>query len=174
MKKILIVIDMQNDFITGSLGSEFAEAIIPDVKAKILEYKSRGDVVIFTRDTHDENYLNTLEGQYLPVVHCIHETNGWKIHSDLADSAEDCLIVDKNYFGYLGWDIDLQTYGENIDEIELCGVCTDVCVVTNALILRTQFPTVKITVDGKCCAGVTEESHKAALLTMKMCHINVI
>ena len=174
MKKILVVIDMQNDFISGSLGSAQAQAIVPSVKAKIREYEDRGEQVIFTRDTHYDDYLETQEGKILPVVHCIHKTEGWEVHSDLVKDLRSCRLVDKNTFGFLGWEQELKAYLGEVEEIELCGVCTDVCVVTNALILKTLFPTVKITVDGSCCAGVTEESHEAALLTMHMCQVNVM
>ena len=187
VKKLLIVIDMQNDFVTGSLGSPQAENIVPAIKIKIEEYKKNGDHVIFTRDTHTENYLETQEGKCLPVIHCIEGTRGYEIIDEL-DTA-DCLIFDKPTFGSIELAgllalkcVDDQShYGnkekqfgdENIDEIELCGLCTDICVVSNALILKAMLPETRITVDPSCCAGVTEESHEAALLTMKMCQINV-
>ena len=168
MKKTLIVIDMQNDFIDGALGTKEAQAIVPNVKKKIEEYQARGDKVFFTRDTHFENYLNTNEGKHLPVEHCIKNTYGWQISDEL--NTEDCAIIDKTTFGHRGW----WTWNFDVDEIELCGLCTDICVVSNALILKTTFPEINITVDASCCAGVTPESHKAALTTMKMCQINVI
>lgn len=169
MKKALIVIDMQNDFISGALGSPQAEKILPNVKAKINEYKQNGDKVIFTRDTHYENYLDTQEGKFLPVKHCIIGTDGHLIASDL--NTEGCELFDKPNFGSI--ELAKQAAEQNFDEIELCGLCTDICVVSNALILKAQLPETKITVDAACCAGVTEESHKAALLTMKMCQVNV-
>jgi nicotinamidase-related amidase len=169
MKKTLIVIDMQNDFINGTLGTKEAQAIVPNVKQKIEEYKSRGDNIIFTRDTHFDNYLETNEGKHLPVKHCIEKTYGWCIHDDLDEV--DYLHIDKESFGYNSWDlwIDWDT-----ESIELVGLCTDICVVSNALILKATFPELPISVDASCCAGVTPESHQAALETMKMCQINVI
>ena len=167
MKKLLIVIDMQNDFITGALGSSQAQAIVPFVKEKLEEYKDAG--VLFTKDTHFENYLETQEGKNLPVPHCIKGTGGWEIIPEISQYAND--IYEKKSFG----DTDFPAYIAKYepDEIELCGVCTDICVVSNALILKAYFPEMKISVDAKCCAGVSEESHKAALLTMKMCQIGV-
>jgi len=166
MKKTLIVVDMQNDFIDGSLGTKEAEAIVENVKEKIGQYKMRGDEVIFTRDTHEENYLQTSEGKKLPVKHCVRGTHGWEIAEGLEFS--DALIIDKPTFGWTSWD------DFNFEEIEIVGLCTDICVVSNALILKAMFPDAVITVDASCCAGVTPETHKAALKTMEMCQINVI
>jgi len=169
MKKLLIVVDMQNDFIMGSLGSPQAQRILPNVKAKIEDYKQKGNVVIFTRDTHYENYLTTQEGKFLPVVHCIEGTNGHLIADSL--DVDGCEIFDKPNFGSL--ELAKRVAMGGYDEIELCGLCTDICVVSNALILKAGLPETKITVDARCCAGVTGESHNAALLTMKMCQVNV-
>lgn len=166
MGKTLIVVDMQNDFIDGSLGTAEAQKIVPAVKAKITEYQNRGDRIIFTRDTHGDNYLETPEGKKLPVKHCIKGTQGWEIAAGL--TVPGCTYIDKPTFGWLHWDT------ENFEEIELAGLCTDICVVSNALILKATFPDVEITVDAGCCAGVTPKTHKAALETMKMCQINVI
>lgn len=168
MKKILIVVDMQNDFIDAALGTKEAQAIVPNVKKKIEEYKARGDEVIFTRDTHFENYLKTNEGKHLPVEHCIKHTYGWQISDEL--NTEGSTIIDKTTFGYRSW----WGWEFNVDEIELCGLCTDICVVSNALILKAQYPEVDITIDASCCAGVTPETHQAALTTMKMCQINIV
>ena len=167
--KTLIVIDMQNDFIDCALGTPEAQAIVPNVKKKIEEYDAREDAIIFTRDTHFESYLSTNEGKNLPVKHCIVDTHGWKI----ADGLEvPCArYIDKPTFGWTGWG---RLEFEDEDEIEIVGLCTDICVVSNALILKATYPEIKITVDASCCAGVTPESHKAALQTMKMCQINVI
>jgi nicotinamidase-related amidase len=170
MKKVLIVVDMQNDFITGTLGSPEAQQILPNVKAKIESYKKNGDRIIFTRDTHCDNYLTTQEGQYLPVVHCIQGTNGHQIADGL--DINDCQVLDKPNFGSM--ELAKKIAEAEFDEIELCGLCTDICVVSNAIILKAQLPETKITVDARCCAGVTEESHNAALLTMKMCQVSVI
>ena len=186
--KTLIVIDMQNDFVSGVLGTKEAQAIMPNVKKKIKEYKDLGYKIVFTRDTHHKDYLDTMEGKFLPVKHCIEGTDGWEISNELDTSIADC-IIDKQNFGYVGWVNYLSTftYGEDeeknwlcdlIEEcpesIEIVGLCTDICVVSNALILKATYPEVEITVDASCCAGVTPESHNAALLTMKMCQINVI
>ena len=169
MGRVLVVVDMQNDFVNGSLGSEDACRIIPNVKKKISEYQKNGDTIIFTRDTHDENYLKSQEGKYLPVPHCIYGTDGWNIVDGL--EVENCHYIDKPNFGWPHWD--KNAFGDE-DEIELIGVCTDICVVSNALILKAMYPETHITVDADCCAGVTPESHRAALLTMKSCQIDVI
>lgn len=165
MKRTLIVVDMQNDFISMALGTPEAVAILPKVKQKIKEYISRGDEIIFTRDTHNENYLNTPEGKKLPVPHCIRGSIGW----ELADGiyVEGCRIIDKPNFGWPYWDL------EDLRKVEIVGLCTDICVVSNALIIKAQFPDIELTVDSSCCAGVTPESHEAALTTMKMCQIDV-
>ncbi|MCL2863745.1 MAG: cysteine hydrolase [Methanimicrococcus sp.] len=170
MKKLLIVVDMQNDFITGALGSPQAQSIVPAVKEKIEAYKQNAYQVLFTRDTHNDNYLATMEGKYLPVVHCVKGTDGHLISGEL--DAAGCEMFDKPNFG--SPELAKHVAEGGFDEIELCGLCTDICVVSNALILKAYLPETEITVDAKCCAGVTEESHKAALLTMKMCQVNVI
>ena len=170
MAKLLIVIDMQNDFITGTLGSPRAQRILPNVTAKITEYRQNGGKIIFTRDTHSDNYPATQEGKYLPTVHCVKGTEGHLI--DAGVDTDGCVVLDKPNFGSL--ELAELVAGDNeFDEIELCGLCTDICVVSNALILKARLPETKITVDARCCAGVTEESHKAALLTMKMCQVNI-
>lgn len=169
MKKLLVVVDMQNDFITGALGSPQAQQILSAVKAKIELHKQIGSDIIFTRDTHQKNYLETQEGEYLPVVHCIEGTEGHSISGELDTSG--CEIFDKPNFGSLA--LAEKIAAGNYDEIELCGVCTDICVVSNALILKAKLPETKVTVDSRCCAGVTVESHKAALLTMKMCQVTI-
>ena len=163
--KTLIVIDMQNDFIDGSLGTAEAVAIVDNVKAKIKEYVDRGDQIIFTRDTHQEDYMETNEGKHLPVVHCIEGTDGWQIRDGLY--AEGAEIINKPSFGYTGWN------NYSFEEVELIGLCTDICVVSNALIIKALFPEIKVSVDSSCCAGVTPESHDAALKTMQMCQIEV-
>ena len=163
--KTLIVVDMQNDFIDGSLGTREAQAIVPNVKKKIQEYKNRGDEIIFTRDTHQSDYLDTPEGKKLPVVHCIEGAKGWQIADGL--EVEGCTYIDKPTFGWTHWN------QRTFQEIEMVGLCTDICVVSNALILKATFPSVEITVDASCCAGVTPQTHLAALETMKMCQILV-
>lgn len=166
--KTLIVIDMQDDFIYGSLGSPEAQAIVPNVKKKIEEYESRGDKVIFTRDTHFKNYLESHEGKNLPVPHCIEGTHGWEIIEEI--DKPECQHLNKLTFGYMGWDLRL----DKPEEIEIVGVCTDICVISNALILRATFREAEITVDASCCAGSTPANHLAALQVMKFCDIDVI
>ncbi len=169
--KILIVVDMQNDFIDGALGTKEAEAIVPFVKEKISSYKEKGDTVIFTRDTHEENYMDTMEGSKLPVPHCIKGTKGWEISPEL--DTEDAKIIDKVTFGSTLLPEYIKTL-EDVEEIELVGLCTDICVISNTLLLKAAFPETKITVDGRCCAGVTPESHENALKAMQMCHIDIL
>lgn len=166
--KYLIVVDMQVDFISGSLGSAHAAAIVPKVLEKVKHYEGH---VIFTRDTHGTDYLTTQEGRKLPVVHCIKDTAGWQICEELRPYTDD--IVDKITFGSVELLRILREYGEPIEEIELCGLCTDICVISNAMILKASFPEVQITVDGNCCAGVTMESHQTALDAMRAVQINI-
>ncbi len=167
MKKTLIVVDMQNDFIDGSLGTKEAQEIVEKVKNKIKQYYDAKNRIIFTRDTHGENYLDTPEGKKLPVKHCIIGTKGWEIAEGL--ETEGAEYINKPTFGWIHWN-DIKDF----EAIELVGLCTDICVVSNALILKAMFPDVEITVDASCCAGVTPQTHKAALETMKMCQIQVI
>ena len=166
MKKTLIVVDMQKDFIDGALGTKEAVAIVDNVKKKIAAYQADGDEIIFTRDTHQPDYLNTNEGKYLPVEHCIEGTDGWRIQEDL--EVPGAIYINKPTFGYLNW----KEY--NLEEVEIIGLCTDICVVSNALIIKAIYPEIKVTVDANCCAGVTPESPTAALTTMKMCQVEVI
>ena len=169
MKKITVVVDMQNDFVRGSLENRDAVYIIPS----ILEEISKSDVVIYTRDTHFDDYLETQEGKSLPVPHCINKTHGWEIADGLY--RQGCMVVDKYTFGstwlpqYL-----VSNYRHVMDSIELIGLCTDICVISNAMILKANFPALPIIVDSSCCAGVTPESHNNALSVMKMCQIEVI
>ena len=166
--KYLIVVDMQNDFTTGSLGSPHAAAIIPHVVEKVKSFEGR---VIFTRDTHGEDYMQTQEGRNLPVIHCIKDTPGWQICDELLPFAE--TVVDKPTFGSTALAHLLASSAEPMEEIELCGLCTDICVISNAMILKAAFPEVKMTVDASCCAGVTVESHNTALDAMKAVQIEV-
>ena len=166
MKKTLIVVDMQKDFIDGALGTKEAVAIVENVKKKIAEYQANGDEIIFTRDTHQADYLETNEGKHLPVEHCIEGTDGWQIYAGL--EVPGAIYINKPNFGYVGW----AEY--QLEEVEMVGLCTDICVVSNALILKATFPEIKVTVDASCCAGVTPESHEAALTTMRMCQVEVI
>ncbi|MCC2253331.1 cysteine hydrolase [Ruminococcus sp. CLA-AA-H200] len=177
MKKILAVIDMQNDFIDGALGTKEAEAIVPGVIQKIRDFDG---TVIATRDTHGEDYLNTEEGKNLPVVHCVKGTHGWEIQSGIKEALlakPDSLVIDKPTFG----SVELGEYvkklnesGDPVEEITLIGLCTDICVISNALLLKAYLPEVPIRVVKSCCAGVTPESHIQAIEAMKMCQIEVI
>lgn len=169
--KILCVIDMQNDFIDGALGTNEAVAITNNVAKKIELYRKNGDRVIFTRDTHYDNYMETQEGRNLPVPHCIKDTDGWQISSKLA--VGDSLIIDKPTFG----SVQLSEYIaglEGVDEVELIGLCTDICVISNAMLIKARLPEVRVSVDSACCAGVTPESHSNALSAMKMCQIEIL
>ena len=173
MRKILIVIDMQNDFIDGALGTGEAVSIVEAVKEKIRSYPS-GDVMA-TMDTHGENYLETQEGRMLPVVHCIRGTEGWKIHADVAALLGDARVFKKPSFGSMRLAEVLKKLSREEEiELELIGLCTDICVVSNALLLKAAMPEVRISVDASCCAGVTPEKHRAALETMRSCQICVV
>lgn len=166
MKKTLIVVDMQNDFIDMALGTPEAVAIVPAVKAKIEAYVRGGHEIIYTRDTHGEDYLDTPEGRKLPVPHCIRGTKGWEIADGLY--VDGCQIIDKPNFGWPNWK------ELTLEDVELIGLCTDICVVSNALIIKAVFPNAAVKVDKTCCAGVTPATHEAALATMAMCQIDVI
>jgi len=168
--RILVVVDMQNDFIDGALGTPEAQAIVGRVAAKVEAYKNRGDEVVFTRDTHGENYLTTQEGRNLPVKHCIRETDGWRIASAIDTSG--CTILDKVTFGSM----ELAEYVAQRKpmSVELVGLCTDICVISNAMILKASMPEVPVGVDASCCAGVTPESHKNALGAMKACQVVIL
>ena len=168
--KVLVVVDMQNDFIDGALGTKEAQLIVSKVQQKIETYISNNDVIIFTRDTHFENYLETQEGKNLPVKHCIKDSFGWQISSKL--DVANSTIIDKPVFGSLEL-AEIVSKIENISEIELVGLCTDICVISNAFILKSKFPEVLISVDSSCCAGVSPESHNRALESMKTCQIMI-
>lgn len=179
---ILIVVDMQNDFVTGALGTPEAQAIVPKVVEKIKNWKGP---VFYTMDTHDEDYLNTQEGKHLPIVHCIEETDGWKLVDEIGNFVTDHeQIYHKKTFGSYELFIDAalndsqriyQTlFPGSVDSITLVGLCTDICVISNALLLKAALPEVPVVVDASCCAGVTPESHKNALAAMKMCQIEIV
>lgn len=172
MRRILVVVDMQNDFIDGALGTKEAVQIVDPVIQKIKQYDVKD--IYATRDTHGMDYLSTQEGKNLPVEHCIKGTKGWEIREEIADLLEGAVIVNKPTFGSfeLAELLSKENEKEELD-IELVGLCTDICVVSNALLLKAKMPEIKISVDESCCAGVTVESHKAALETMKMCQISV-
>ncbi|MBQ8086827.1 MAG: cysteine hydrolase [Clostridia bacterium] len=172
MRKILIVIDMQNDFIDGALGTKEAEAIVPNVLVKIREYD--GANTIATMDTHGEDYLRTQEGRNLPVTHCVRGTEGWALRAEIAEALSGAKIYEKPTFGSVALAEDLRalSHREPI-QLELVGLCTDICVVSNALLLKAAMPEVEITVDASCCAGVTPQSHLAALQTMRACQVHI-
>lgn len=173
MRKILIVIDMQNDFIDAALGTKEAAAIVDSVKEKIRSYPAEN--VIATMDTHHENYMETQEGQNLPVIHCIKGTDGWRIRPDIAELLKAAKIYEKPTFGSTAMAADLKALSEKEEiELELIGLCTDICVVSNALLLKATMPEVKISVDASCCAGVTPKKHLAALETLSSCQIRVV
>lgn len=171
MSKYLIVIDMQNDFIDGSLGTKEAMGIVPKVVEKIKTFEGN---VIFTQDTHQKEYLSTQEGRKLPVEHCIQGTHGWEIYSQLKPFLLEKGFC-KNTFGSkeLAEFLAEQSEKEKIDEIWLVGLCTDICIISNALLLKAFLPETTIKVDASCCAGVTVESHNRALEAMKVCQIEV-
>ena len=172
MNDILIVVDMQNDFIDGALGTEEAEAIVPRVLEKIRGFEGR---VIFTRDTHFDNYMDTQEGKNLPVPHCIKDSEGWQIRAEL-DKLRTEPAIDKPSFGSV--ELSAMLARENsekpIGSVTFIGLCTDICVISNAMLIKAAMPEVPVIVDAACCAGVTPESHNNALEAMKMCQISVI
>lgn len=174
MKKILVIVDVQKDFVDGSLGTAEAVAIVPNVVKKIKEFD--GEIFV-TYDTHYENYMDTSEGKNLPVPHCIKGTDGWKLNDKVAEALEGRKYteVEKLTFG----SVDLPVLVKDVagdDEfcIELVGLCTDICVISNALVLKANYPECEIVVDSSCCAGVTKETHEAAITTMKMCQIKIV
>ncbi len=167
--KYLIIVDMQNDFISGSLGSEHAKAIVDKVENLIKNFKGE---IVFTRDTHFENYLNTQEGKNLPVTHCLKDSEGWQICDQLKPYAK--TVIDKPTFGSIALPEFLKSFNSPIEKIELCGLCTDICVISNAIILKANFPETPIAVHSCCSAGVTNESHQTALNAMKAVQIEII
>ena len=173
MRKILIVIDMQNDFIDGSLGSSEAQSIVPNAIKKIKSYCSEN--IFVTLDTHDNNYLASQEGTKLPIVHCVKDTHGWNINKDVKNALGEAKTYEKRTFGSKELALDLVDLNkkERI-EIEIIGLCTDICVVSNALLIKAFLPETKIIVDASCCAGVTVKKHLAALDVMESCQIKVI
>lgn len=170
--KFLIVVDMQNDFIDGALGSNEAAAILPAVKAKIESFDGR---VIFTRDTHEADYLTTQEGRNLPVEHCVMGTDGWQINAEL-EALRSEEPIDKPTFGSVALAQFLKAYDdyeEKIESVTLIGLCTDICVISNAMLIKAFLPETPIAVDAACCAGVTPESHENALNSMAVCQISI-
>ena len=171
MQKVLVVVEMQNDFIDAALGTKEAVAIVPGVNEKIENFDG---VVLFTRDTHETYYLDTQEGQKLPVPHCIRDTEGWQIRSEL-DALRKTEPIDKETFGSTDLAGELVAMNEDneIKSITFVGLCTDICVISNALLAKASLPEVPIIVDAKCCAGVTPESHENALKAMEACQIQI-
>ena len=167
--KILVVIDMQNDFIDGALGTKEAQAIVPKVAEKIKNFDGK---VFYTRDTHDEKYLETQEGRNLPVKHCIHGTWGWELADEIDELAKEAEKYEKPTFGSRRLMEELAKW--NPDEIEFVGLCTDICVVSNVLGTKAWLPETPLTVDSSCCAGVTPESHETALATMRSCQVKIV
>lgn len=169
MAKILIVVDMQNDFITGALGTKEAVAIVPYIKELIENFDGK---VLFTRDTHLDDYLETQEGKNLPVPHCIRWTEGWQIHPEL-ESLRKTDAIDKGTFGSKDL-VEVLKQEETIEEITFVGVCTDICVISNVMVVKAFYPEVPLVVDAKGCAGVNVQSHLNALEAMKMCQVKVV
>lgn len=174
MKKLLVVVDMQKDFIDGALGTKEAIAILPTVEAKI---KAHNGMVIFTKDTHGEDYLQTQEGKNLPVLHCVKDTVGWALAPSLEAAAKELQadVFEKPSFG----SVELASYisdlykKKDIESVELIGLCTDICVISNAMLIKAFVPELFVSVDAACCAGVTPKSHDNALSAMKMCQIAI-
>ena len=175
-RKILVAVDLQNDFIDGALGTKEAEAIVPAAAARIREWREDGAEIFATLDTHEENYAETQEGKRLPVAHCIRETEGWQLNPVIREALGDCILVEKPTFGSICLpELIREKIGDGKDAtIELIGLCTDICVVSNALLLKAAFPEATIRVSSGCCAGVTPEKHKAALETMASCQIDIL
>lgn len=172
MQDILVVVDMQNDFIDGALGSAEAEAIVPNVKKKIEEFSG---TVLFTRDTHFDNYLETQEGRNLPVKHCIKDTDGWQIRSEL-EELRKTEVIDKLTFGSsdLGPLLKKLNSDNPINSITFIGLCTDICVISNVMIAKAFLPEIPIIVDSNCCAGVSVETHENALKAMEVCQVKIV
>lgn len=168
--KHFVVVDMQNDFCTGALANKDAVEVIPRIKAELQAAKAEKVNIIFTRDTHGENYLETGEGKHLPVKHCVKDTEGWQVVPELMEEAdENTLFIDKTHFGFDNW----AEYVKEGDEVVICGTCTDICVISNSLALKA-IEGVEVNVIADCCAGLTKETHEAALNVMKCCQCNII
>ncbi|MBQ2927974.1 MAG: cysteine hydrolase [Oscillospiraceae bacterium] len=173
MKQFLIVVDMQKDLVDGALGTAEAQAIVPAVAEKIRAFV--GEIIV-TYDTHEEDYMTTREGRFLSVPHCIRDTDGWQLNDTVAEALSDraYTVVEKPTFGAVTLpEVVEQLAGDEDFTVELIGLCTDICVVSNAMILKANFPEVDMTVDAACCAGVTPASHQAALTTMACCQITI-
>lgn len=186
--KVLIVIDMQNDFITGSLANPAAEAIVKPIVSYINNYD--GDFILATRDTHHDSYLNTYEGEHLPIKHCVYGTDGWQVNWDIMsalkswkekNASKNAALINKPYFGYAE-DISIRIFDkldemgkdECVDEIEFVGTVTEICVISNVLGLKPYFPDADFIVHSDMCAGLTKEAHEAALTVMRSCQVKVV
>ena len=169
---LLIVVDMQNDFINGSLGTKEAQAIVPAVKARILEAMEDRWQVIFTKDTHSIDYLKTQEGKNLPIKHCLRGSDGWQLHPELQDLSIGSSVFEKGSFGSL--ELAESVSSLNPEAIEVIGLCTDICVVSNVALLKAYCPEVPMSVRANCCAGVTPEAHEHALATMKSLQVEIL
>ena len=179
MKKLLVVVDYQTDFVTGALANPLAEPLEAGIAARVTQHLAEGGAVIFTLDTHPDVYEETREGRFLPVPHCIRGTEGWQLHGALRTymqgTHDGVMLVEKGAFGAASLPGAAMTMcGGTPQEIEICGVVTDICVISNALLLKAYLPEVKITVDASCCAGVTPESHQRALEAMKACQVEIV
>ena len=173
MRNLLVVVDMQNDFIDGSLGTKEAVAIVDNVIAEIAKYDTKD--IFATRDTHPENYLETQEGKNLPVVHCVKGTDGWQINEKVKTALKDAVVIDKPTFGSKILAEEITKIAEKEDiTVTLVGLCTDICVVSNAILIKAYLPEIPVKVIASCCAGVTPESHEAALATMRMCQVQFL
>lgn len=172
---VLIVVDMQNDFVSGPLGTPEAGAIVPYVVGRVVDGINRGETILFTRDTHGPDYMDTQEGKNLPVPHCIRGTEGWEIIPQLQPDTVGRTVIDKPTFGSraLGEELARLNESEPVGKITLIGVCTDICVLSNALLAKAFLPETEIVVEAKCCAGVTPEAHRTALAAMSPCQITV-
>ena len=175
-KRMLVVVDMQKDFIDGSLGTPEARAITGAAAARIRACREAGWTLIATLDTHGANYMDTAEGRKLPVPHCVRGTEGWRLDPIIADALGDAILLEKPTFGSVKLPEIVRAQGEGAEalHIELIGLCTDICVVSNALLLKAHFPEAAIAVNAACCAGVTPEKHEAALETMRSCQIDIV
>ena len=169
--KVLAIIDMQKDFIDGALGTKEAIAIVPEVAARLAQARADGETVVFTRDTHHADYLLTQEGRKLPVPHCLEGTDGWQIDAALA--VEDAPVFDKPGFGSTAL-IEYLRSLPALEGVEFIGLCTDICVITNAMMTKGALPEVPLSVRADCCAGVTPQSHETALQAMRMCQISIV
>ena len=172
MRELLVVVDMQTDFVDGGLGTKEAQNIVENVVSKVKSAKECGKDIIFTMDTHQENYSETQEGKKLPIAHCIKGSKGWEIIPKLQKLTQDCMILEKPSFGSTQL-AHIAARGQ-YERIELVGLCTDICVISNAMILKSSLPEAEIFVDANCCAGVSPESHRNALEAMKMCQIEIL